>query len=82
MPDAQLELVEVAQAAGVRATFAGSGGAVVGTVNGEEQLEALRDAYADVGADVLAVEPGTAGPADEHDAGPSDNVVALDRRPR
>ncbi len=82
VPDAQLELVEVARAVGSRASFAGSGGAVVGTVGDGEQLEALRDAYADVGADLLPIDLGTPGPDDDTGSAPVDNVVSLDRRPR
>lgn len=82
VPDAQLELAEVARAVGSHASFAGSGGAVVGTVDDAEQLEALRDAYADVGADLLSIDLGTPGTDDDAGGAPVNNVVSLDRRPR
>lgn len=85
LPAAQLELVEVAAAMGAQATFAGSGGAVVGAFDDESRFEvdfeALCDAYADIGADVVRLEgPSPADPA-EDDAGyaPS-NVVAFEPR--
>jgi glucuronokinase len=91
LPDAQLELVDAAEAAGAHATFAGSGGAIVGTYHDDEHFEALDDAFADIGADLVRLEPPAGGfgdddgaAADDHDEASSSgtlsgNVVALDR---
>ncbi len=75
-PPSQLELIEVAESAGSRATFAGSGGAVVGTFEGDQHFELLSDIYADVGADILALETQTY-PIAGHEATTEADVVAL-----
>ena len=56
IPAEHLELVDLAEACGTTATFAGSGGAVVGPFDDEAQFETLCDAYADVGADAIRIE--------------------------
>ncbi|MDH3681872.1 MAG: GHMP kinase [Acidimicrobiia bacterium] len=85
LPSAQLELVDVAAALGAQATFAGSGGAVVGAFDDESrfdtQFEALCDAYADVGADVVRLDqPSPTAPAEEEADGAPSNVVAFEPR--
>jgi len=47
------EMIRVARACGVSANFAGSGGAIVGLYESEEQLEALRGALAGIGVAVV-----------------------------
>jgi glucuronokinase len=42
LPESQLELVDAAESCDAPATFAGSGGAIVGVHRGEEQLDRLR----------------------------------------
>lgn len=60
LPEGQLALVEVAAGLGCAATFAGSGGAVVGVLSGPDRLDALEAAYAPLEASVVAVEgPGS-----------------------
>ncbi len=49
----QLELVEVAQECNAGATFAGSGGAVVGVYDGDEHLEQVRSSMAAIDAEVV-----------------------------
>jgi glucuronokinase len=61
LPEDQLELVDMAAAYGSHSTFAGSGGAVVGTYDDADHLELLCDAYAEIGADVAAIEPSPPG---------------------
>ncbi|MGF1599592.1 MAG: mevalonate kinase [Acidimicrobiales bacterium] len=80
LPADQLELIEVAAACGAEATFAGSGGSVVGVHEGPTHLAALGEAYATVGAEVVAVEPSGTVVDDDGDDDPADNVVALPRR--
>lgn len=85
LPPAQLELVDVAEAFGARATFAGSGGAIVGAFADRERFqeafEPLSDAYADIGADVVRLESTApdAAPAADADE-PTANVVRLPPR--
>lgn len=85
LPEAQIELVDVAESLGAQATFAGSGGAVVGAFEDadrfEESFESLCDAYADIGADLVRLEHTPADEPDTTDAedGPS-NVVAFEPR--
>ncbi|MEM7271872.1 MAG: hypothetical protein AAF547_02225 [Actinomycetota bacterium] len=55
IPDAQLELVEIAESLDVATTFAGSGGAVVGVHDGPDQLDRLTGAMAAVDADVVGL---------------------------
>ena len=82
LPPAQLELIDVSESAGSSATFAGSGGAVVGTFDDDDHFELLSDLYADIGADVVRLE----GPAETNaestvdDQTVSGNVVALQPR--
>lgn len=84
IPPSQLELVEVAEAHGANATFAGSGGAVVGNYDDDEHFEELCDHYADIGADVMKLD---SGPCPVDDQAPEEtldesNVVAFDPRQR
>ena len=85
LPEAQLELVEVAESFGACATFAGSGGAIVGAFEDDarldESFETLCDAYADIGADLVRLEPATADEPESHDTeGAPSNVVAFEPR--
>lgn len=82
VPDSHLELIETAELAGATATFTGSGGAVVGAYTDDEQLERLRDLYADIGADVLPLAPqeSTDDDSDPEPAPALDNVVTLQSR--
>lgn len=57
LPDAQLALVDAAERAGAPATFAGSGGAVVGSHRDEEHLDQVRAEMATLDATVLAIDP-------------------------
>ncbi|MCP4223092.1 MAG: GHMP kinase [Actinomycetia bacterium] len=79
IPPSQLELVEVAASANSQATFAGSGGAVVGTFDDDQHFELLSDVYADIGADIVAVE-GQNCPVGDHEATTEADVVALEPR--
>ncbi|MEL7158296.1 MAG: GHMP kinase [Actinomycetota bacterium] len=82
IPDSQLELVEVAEATGACATFAGSGGAVVGAYDDADHFERLCDHYADIGADVVALDD--QGATIDEDPAEADvdlgNVVTLEPR--
>jgi hypothetical protein len=96
LPDAQVELVDLAEATGAHATFAGSGGAIVGTYDGDDHFEALADAFADIGADLIKLAPisgpgpgsGTTNAIGEPDhsgteaSSPRGNVVTLGRGDR
>ena len=53
LPAAQVEMVEVARAAGAAANFAGSGGAIVGTYQSEPMFQALQSELAKIGCVVL-----------------------------
>lgn len=55
IPDAQMELIHLTREAGVSATFAGSGGAVVGAWETAGQLDSVREAFAGRGGQVLEV---------------------------
>lgn len=55
LPESQLDLVDAALALGVHSTFTGSGGAVVGAYDGEDQLAALTTAYAGLDATCVPV---------------------------
>lgn len=59
IPAGQLELVEQARSLGVAATFAGSGGAVVGVYEDDQQFDTLTGAMASIGADVVSIWPQT-----------------------
>ncbi len=48
-----LDLVHYARLVGASAKFAGSGGAVIGTYEGDEMLERLREVYEKLGAQLL-----------------------------
>ncbi|MEM8922356.1 MAG: hypothetical protein AAGD35_02565 [Actinomycetota bacterium] len=84
LPDEQLELVDVAEAAKATATFAGSGGAVVGSYRDDEHFEELADLYADVGADIVSLVGNATTPIGRAPEAPTDdsNVVALTPRHR
>ncbi len=85
LPIGQLELVDLAEAFGASATFAGSGGAVVGSFGDDDTFDAtfetMRDAYADIGADAIPLDCGTVPAEEPEDSGelPS-NVVAFRSR--
>lgn len=57
IPARQLELVEAAEGCGLAATFAGSGGAIVGAYGDDDQLETLRSRLAALDAVTLALAP-------------------------
>ncbi len=85
LPQSQLELVEVAEATGTWATFAGSGGAVVGGYVDDEQYERLAHHYGSMGAEIVRIGPGAEPddrPTDDTpgDTAPVDNVVTLTPR--
>ncbi len=48
-----LDLVYRGRAVGATSKFAGSGGAVIGTYEGEEMLQQLRETYSEIGAEVI-----------------------------
>lgn len=56
LPRRQLALVEVAEERGMAATFAGSGGAVVGVLLDPSQWDELVAGYAQVGAEAVPIE--------------------------
>lgn len=82
LSESQLELVDVAEANGTTATFAGSGGAVVGGYRNEDHFESLCDHYADIGADVIALNNENFTSVDDgvDVDGDLGNVVALEPR--
>jgi glucuronokinase len=49
LPQWQIDMVETARAAGASAKFAGSGGAIVGTCDGDEKFERVRASLAAIG---------------------------------
>ncbi len=53
LPREQIELVETARAVGASAKFAGSGGAIVGTLRDEAMWERLKAALAGIGCEVV-----------------------------
>lgn len=57
IPEAQLELVEVADELGFPATFAGSGGAIVGAYTDGDDLAAITAALAARDATVMSISP-------------------------
>jgi glucuronokinase len=56
IPESQLDLVEVARSCDAAATFAGSGGAVVGHYTDDEHLARIEAAMAGIDAQVVAIE--------------------------
>jgi glucuronokinase len=50
IPGWQVQMVEAARACGASAKFAGSGGAIVGTYDGEEMFERVRGSLAAIGS--------------------------------
>jgi len=53
LPRWQIAMVEAARATGASAKFAGSGGAIIGTYDGADMLEALRTSLAALGCRVI-----------------------------
>jgi glucuronokinase len=53
LPDWQIQMVETARGCGASAKFAGSGGAIIGTYEGEEMFEQLRAELARIGSRVI-----------------------------
>jgi glucuronokinase len=53
LPDWQVQMVETARQCGASGKFAGSGGATIGTYDGEEMFEQLRAELAQIGAKVI-----------------------------
>lgn len=51
-----VEMVEVARSAGVSAKYAGSGGAIIGTYDGEQQYEKLKSMLENIGCKVIKPE--------------------------
>ena len=81
LPDAQVELVDVAAAHGAPSTFAGSGGAIVGAYRDAEHLAEVRAALDPLGAITTPLGPGPDDvDIDDDDAGSLSNVITLDRR--
>jgi glucuronokinase len=56
LPSWQVQMVDAARACGASANFAGSGGAVVGTYEGDETLDALRTAFGAISCRVVTPE--------------------------
>ncbi len=67
LPDSQVALVDAAERAGAPATFAGSGGAIVGAYTDDEHLDRVRGEMAELGAEVVSLSDDE---ADEPDASP------------
>ncbi|MBN1655506.1 MAG: GHMP kinase [Deltaproteobacteria bacterium] len=53
LPDWQVQMVETARRCGASAKFAGSGGAIIGTYDGEEMYERLRSELTRIGSRVI-----------------------------
>ncbi len=53
LPGWQVQMVETARQCGASAKFAGSGGAIIGTYDGDEMFERLRTQLAGIGARVI-----------------------------
>lgn len=53
LPDWQREMVHVARDCGASAKFAGSGGAIIGTYEGSEMLDRLKNRLADIGVKTI-----------------------------
>ena len=81
IPASHLELIEVAESIGSQATFAGSGGAVVGTFDDGRHFEVLRNAYAGIGANIIGLRNQDC-PANDSDPDTEADVVALLPRQR
>lgn len=79
LPDSQLELVDAAERAGSPATFAGSGGAVVGAYADAEQLDRVAAEMATLDAQILPISPIGESSADSSQPveNGSDSVVTL-----
>jgi glucuronokinase len=60
LPAWQVDMVETARSCGASAKFAGSGGAIVGTYEGESMFDRLRDSLATIGS--RAVQPTVSDP--------------------
>src|SRR5262245_24978749 len=60
LPACQVDMVETARACGASAKFAGSGGAIVGTYEGESMFDRVRDRLAAIGS--RAVQPTVSDP--------------------
>jgi glucuronokinase len=56
LPEGQVALVDAAERSGAPATFAGSGGAVVGAYSDDEHLERVREEMALLDAEVVVIE--------------------------
>ena len=66
LPDAQLALVDAAERAGAPATFAGSGGAIVGAYTDDDHLDRIRGEMVDLDAQVVPVaSPGIEPPSSD-----------------
>lgn len=62
LPDWQAQMVKTARQCGASAKFAGSGGAIIGTYDGEEMYERLRAELARMGSKVIKPQIFTASP--------------------
>lgn len=67
--ESQVELIDVAEALDASATFAGSGGAVVGAYVDDEHFERLAGAMDAIGAEILRIGPGAEGEEGQMDLG-------------
>jgi glucuronokinase len=65
LPEAQVALVDAAERAGSPATFAGSGGAVVGAYTDSEHLDRIRAELEPLDARLVDLRPATDGEVDE-----------------
>lgn len=57
LPSWQVDMVQTARACGASAKFAGSGGAIVGTYEGEAMLNRLSEKLMAIGSQVVAIRP-------------------------
>lgn len=57
LPSWQVDMVETARACGASAKFAGSGGAIVGTYEGDAMLHKLSEKLGAIGSQVVAIRP-------------------------
>jgi glucuronokinase len=53
LPDWQVQMIETARACGASAKFAGSGGAIIGTYDGEAMFQRLQGQLAQRGSQVI-----------------------------
>lgn len=74
IPESQLELITLAHDLGAPATFAGSGGAVVGCYEDDDHFWAVADAYNQIGAEVIGLD---AGPQDARDQDRTRDEIGL-----